>query len=73
MYGETRRETRRWLGARIRDIREAKGLSRRALADLSDIPEPMIASIENGYMRVTFENFLCLARALDVPLGSLFE
>ena len=73
MHGETRRETRRWLGARIRDVREAKGLGRRALAELADIPEPMIASMENGYMRVTFENFLCLARALEVPPGDLFE
>ena len=73
MHGETRRETRRWLGARIRDVREAKGLSRRALSELADLPEAMIASMEDGHARVTFENLLCLARALDVPLGNLFQ
>ena len=72
MYGMTRRETREFVGARIRAIREARGLSVSDLQDLSDVPELMIATIERGRMVMRFENLLCLARALGVPVTELF-
>ena len=72
MYGETRRDTREFIGARIRRFREAQGLSIRELSNLSDIPELMLATIERGRMRITFENMICIARSLDVPLAEFF-
>lgn len=72
MHGETRRGMREFLGARIRRFREARGLSVRQFTDLWDIPEIMLSTIERGRMRITFENLLCLARALDVPLVEFF-
>ena len=72
MLGETRREVREIIGARIRQIREAQGLSLRGLCDLSDIPELMIGQMECGAMLMRFENLLCVARALGVPVTELF-
>ncbi len=72
MHGETRRETREFVGARIMWFRVARGLSVRELSDLSDIPELLLTTIERGRTRITFENLLCLARALDVPVVELF-
>ncbi|MHC5053339.1 MAG: helix-turn-helix domain-containing protein [Planctomycetota bacterium] len=73
MDGMTRRGTRELVGARIRAVREARGLSVRELGGLSDVPELMLAAIERGRMRITFENLLCLARALGVPAIDLFD
>ena len=72
MHGETRRGVREFVGARIRTIRERRGMSVRKLSELSDIPEFMISTIEGGRMRITFENLLCLARALGVSVVELF-
>jgi transcriptional regulator with XRE-family HTH domain len=73
MHGETRRNVRALVGARIRTIREGRGLSLRALSDLADIPELLIGQMERGAMLVRFENLLCLARALGVPVTKFFD
>jgi transcriptional regulator with XRE-family HTH domain len=73
MHGETRRDVRALVGARMRTVREGRGLSLRALSDLADIPELMIGQMERGAMLVRFENLLCLARALGVPVTKFFE
>jgi transcriptional regulator with XRE-family HTH domain len=72
MHGETRRGTREFVGARIRKFRTARGLSLGELADLSDIAEMMIGQMEIGRTHITFENLLCLARALEVPVVDFF-
>ena len=68
MHGMTRREVRTQLGARIRSLREGRGMGLRTLSALSDIPEFMIGAIERGGMHFTIEHLLCLARALAVPV-----
>jgi transcriptional regulator with XRE-family HTH domain len=73
MNGLTRREVRKRLGAKIRKLREARGLTINALSGSSDIPPVMIGQMENGRMRITLENLLCLSRALEVPLVELFD
>ena len=70
MHGMTRREVRTRLGARVRELRERRGMGIRTLSVLSDIPEFMIGAIERGSMRFTIEHLLCLARALAVPVTS---
>ena len=72
MHGETRRDVRAFVGARIRSLREARGLSLRDLTDLSDIPEFTIGRMERGGMQMRFETLLCLARALGVPVIDFF-
>ena len=72
MHGETRRDVRAFVGARIRELRERQGMSVRTLSELSDIPEFMVRSLERGGMQMRFENLLCLARALGVPVVEFF-
>ncbi len=72
MHGETRRDVRALVGARIRAIRERSGMGVRTLSALSDIPELMIGQMERGAMQMRFENLLCVARALGVPVTELF-
>jgi transcriptional regulator with XRE-family HTH domain len=72
MHGETRRDVRALVGARIRRLREERGLSLRALSDFADIPELMIGQMERGAMLIRFENLFCLARALGVQVTELF-
>ena len=72
MHGETRREVRALVGARIRAIRERMGMGVRTLSALSDIPELMIGQMERGRMLIRFENLLCLARALGVSAVDFF-
>ena len=72
MHGETRRDVRAFVGARIRAIRERTGMGVRTLSVLSDIPELMIGQMERGAMQIRFENLLCLARALGVSVVEFF-
>ena len=72
MHGETRRGTREFVGARIRAIRERRGMDVRTLSERSDIPEFMVRQMERGRVTISFENVLCLARGLGVPVIELF-
>ena len=73
-YGESSRwEIRREIGARIRALREARGLSVWDLAERSAVPEMELGILENGKRSVRFETLLCLARALGVSPSSLFD
>jgi transcriptional regulator with XRE-family HTH domain len=72
MHGETRRDVRAFVGARIRGVRERRGMDVRTLSELSDIPEFMIGALEGGGMQMRFENLLCLARALGVSVEEFF-
>ncbi len=73
MHGETRRGTREFVGARIRAIRERRGMGVGKLSELSDIPEFMINTMEHGRMQMRFENLLCLARGLGVSVVEFFS
>ena len=70
-HGVTRSEVRESVGARIIWYRAARCISFRELSDLSGIPEIMLGRIERGDMRLTFENMLCIARGLGVPVTEL--
>jgi transcriptional regulator with XRE-family HTH domain len=72
MHGETRRDVRVFVGARIRQLRKERGLSFRDVSDLADIPELMIGQMECGATHIRFENLLCLARALGVSVVEFF-
>ena len=72
MHGETRRDVRAYVGARIRSLRRRRGMEIETLSERSDIPEFMIRAMEGGRTRMRFENLLCLARALGVPVIEFF-
>lgn len=58
----------RTFGERLRDQREALGLSRHNVADQIGMTHIAIRSIENGLSVPSFETVLRLAVALNLPL-----
>lgn len=53
----------------LKQAREAKGLSQRALADLSGVPQSHISKIESGGVDLRLSSLVELARALDLELA----
>jgi transcriptional regulator with XRE-family HTH domain len=64
---------KRAIGKRIRTLRTARGLSAKNLADLAEISSTNFGVIESGYANVTLLSLDRIAKALVVPLVSLFE
>jgi transcriptional regulator with XRE-family HTH domain len=52
----------------LRNAREAKGLSQRALAKLAGVPQGHISRIENGAVDLRVSSLVALGRALDLEL-----
>ena len=61
------------VGRRIKEIRTKRGLSLRALADLSRLSTNAISLIERGGNSPTVSSLHSLANALDVPITAFFE
>jgi transcriptional regulator with XRE-family HTH domain len=53
----------------LRRAREAKGLSQRALAGLSGVPQSHISTIESGGVDLRLSSLVEIARALDLELA----
>jgi len=60
-------------GKRLRELREAKGISQEALAYEAGLDRTYISSIERGKRNVSLENIERLAKALDVKIRKLVE
>jgi transcriptional regulator with XRE-family HTH domain len=52
------------IGLKLRELREAAGLSQAALADRSGVAQRTISSIEQGRNKPSFETVVALANAL---------
>jgi transcriptional regulator with XRE-family HTH domain len=61
------------LGAAIRVVRKAKGLSQEALAELADIDRSYMGGIERGEHNLAIINLLKIAEALGVKASSLLD
>lgn len=61
------------IGAALKDIRVERGLSARHLADEAGISAAMVSRIENGLVSPSISTLCALARALEVPIVSLFR
>jgi transcriptional regulator with XRE-family HTH domain len=55
------------LGRRVRELRNAAGLTQEALADAADLHWSYVGQIERGERNLTYKNIRRLARGLDVP------
>ena len=67
------------MGARVRDIRHARGLTQERLAESLEVSPRYLAGIERGERNLTLDSVDLLARQLDVdslalltPAGSRF-
>ncbi len=75
MYADTmnRRDVRKLLGARVRELREDRGLSRDELGRRSGMSDMEVGLIENGSKPIRCEDLVCLAVGLDVSPVAFFE
>jgi transcriptional regulator with XRE-family HTH domain len=60
-------------GNHVRELRESKGLSQEALADLGEIHRTYLGGIERGERNPTLLSLLKLARALEISLTELLK
>ncbi|MFI9488576.1 helix-turn-helix domain-containing protein [Promicromonospora sp. NPDC052451] len=61
------------LGARLRSLREARGVSARSLAATLGISASAVSQIERDVMRPSVVRLLAITDALGVPLSDVFE
>ena len=61
----------RLLGARLRAMREARGLTREAAAEAIGIHAVHVARLETGAANVTFATLVAVATAYNVTLATL--
>jgi transcriptional regulator with XRE-family HTH domain len=60
-------------GGRVRELRQAAGLSQEAFAERCDLDRTYISGIERGKRNVSLENLKVLADALNVSLSELLK
>lgn len=57
---------------RLRELRQARGLTQEALSERANVPQPTISQLETGkQQRADFAVLERLARALGVQIGDL--
>lgn len=61
------------LGARLRALRRARGLTQERLAERAGLSYKFVGEIERGQGNPTLETLVALAEALDVDVADLFE
>jgi transcriptional regulator with XRE-family HTH domain len=60
-------------GAHLRKIRKGKGISQEKLGNELNFSQSHIASIESGKVNTSISHIAAFARALQIPITSLFE
>ncbi len=62
---------RRIVGQKIRDHRKQAGLSQEALAEKASLSYKYLGEVERGYVNVSLDSLMRIARALKLKLGDL--
>jgi transcriptional regulator with XRE-family HTH domain len=60
-------------GQHLRQLREARGWSQQALADVSDVSKPTIYRLETARYSVTLDVLASLAQGLEISLSELMQ
>jgi transcriptional regulator with XRE-family HTH domain len=60
-------------GNRVRELRQAKGLSQEELAFRAKVHRTYIGGIERGERNPALKNIAAIAKALEVSLSDLFS
>lgn len=61
------------VGSRIRELRNAIGLSQEKLALAAELDRTYIASVESGKRNISIVNLEKIAKALNCSLSDLFQ
>ena len=61
------------VGARIRELRIAQGLSQYKFSEMINMDRTYLIGVEKGRRNVSIDNLSKIARGLDVRLSVLFE
>jgi len=61
------------LGARIKEIRKARGLTQEKLAEMIDVEQKHVSRIESGKNFPTIDRLEKMSAALNVPLKGFFD
>jgi transcriptional regulator with XRE-family HTH domain len=70
---ETATKTKREVGRRIAELRAPLKLTQEALAERLGVSDKYIWRVEAGRQNLTIESMVRIARALRVPIASLFD
>ena len=60
-------------GLHLRRLREARGWSQQALADVSDVSKPTIYRLETARYSATLDVLASLAQGLEISLSELMQ
>jgi transcriptional regulator with XRE-family HTH domain len=60
-------------GQHLRQLREARGWSQQALADVADVSKPTIYRLETARYSVTLDVLASLAQGLEISLSELMQ
>lgn len=66
-------EVAKKLGSRIRELREARGLSQERLAEKAQLHRTYLGGIERGLRNPALRNIAKIAEALETSVATLFE
>lgn len=61
------------IGSRIKQLREAAGISQKDISFAADLDRSYIASVENGQRNISIVNIEKIAKALGVTIKVLFS
>ena len=67
-----RDQTLTGLGARIRSLREARGMKLKELADAAGLSDAFVSRLERGQVSSSVANLIQIAQALDIGVSELF-
>ena len=59
----------KFLGVRIRQLREEKNISQQVLADICNVPKSTIGRLERGEVNPTVKTLLKISSALNILKG----
>jgi transcriptional regulator with XRE-family HTH domain len=65
--------TLKQLGAKIRELKEAKGLTDKCFADLAKISHGQVWRLLDGQVNPTYSTLKAIAKVLDVHPGVFFD
>ena len=72
-YKAARSSARKVFATNLRRVRESRGWSQEALADLAHLHRTYVGSVERGERNISIDNLERIAAALNLPLIELLR